>query len=212
VPRDSTPPCPPLLFGPGDCMDEGTISLTIFWQPDLAPGCNTDISGYNVYYTEHEGDPYTLLAANVTDTFFTDIDNFSLAGCYKVTARNFYGIESSMSNSVCIDLCVYYELPNLITPNKDNLNDIFRPYPTPKNVDQVKFSVYNRWGKLVYYSEDDIFLNWPGVDNADKPLSSGIYYIHAEVIYRRRLRKEDRVRHIKGWVHVIRKDDEPKIE
>ena len=212
VPRDSLPPCPPILFGPTDCIEEGVITMTVFWQPDLSIGCNTDISGYNVYYTEHEEDDYSLLAANVPDTFFVDTDNFSLAGCYKVTALNYYGIESPMSNSICVDLCVYYELPNLISPNRDNLNDVFKPYPVPKNISQVNFTVYNRWGKQVYFSNDDIHLNWPGQDDEGKPLASGVYFFHAEVIYKRRLRKEDQVRHIKGWVHVIHKDDEPRVE
>lgn len=207
VPRDILPPCPPLLLSLQDCIEDGVIQLKINWIPDLSDGCNKDISGYNVYYAEREDEELKLFASNVADTFFVDIDNFSLAGCYAVTALNYYGTESVKSNKVCVDLCVYYELPNLISPNRDNLNDVFKPYPIPKNVKQVKFTVFNRWGKRVYYSDDDVELNWPGDDMDGKFLASGIYYFHAEVIYKRRLRKENDTKNIKGWVHIIRKEE-----
>lgn len=207
VPRDTLPPCPPILFGPVDCIEDGVVQLTVNWIPDLSPGCNTDIKGYNLYYAEHEDDELQLIAASVSDTFFVDVDVFSLAGCYAVTAMNYYGAESAKSNKVCVDLCVYYDLPNLITPNRDKQNDIFVPFPVPKNVQQVKFSVFNRWGKRIYYSEDDIHLNWPGVDAEGNNLPSGVYFFHAEVTFKRRLRKADNVKHIKGWVHIVRKED-----
>ncbi|MBX9850817.1 MAG: gliding motility-associated C-terminal domain-containing protein [Cytophagaceae bacterium] len=212
VPRDITPPCPPVLFGPTACMDEGITQLTINWIPDRSAGCNKDISGYNVYYSEYEDEEMVLLASGVADTFLIDTDNFSLAGCYAVTALNYYSIESAMSNKVCVDICVYYDLPNLISPNKDNLNDVFKPFPVPKNVEQVKFSVYNRWGKRVYYSDNDIHLNWPGVASDGSVLAAGIYYFNAEVKFKRRLKKDDEVKVIKGWVHIVRKEDEPATE
>lgn len=208
VPRDTKPPCPPTLLGPASCLDEGINQLTINWIPDLSPGCNQDIKGYNVYYAEYEDEELTLLASNVPDTFFVDNDLLSLAGCYTVTALNFYGSESAMSNKICVDLCVYYELPNLISPNRDSLNDVFRPYPVPKNVKQVKFTVFNRWGKRIYYSEDDIQLNWHGEASDGSQVPSGVYFIHAEVIFRRRLNRKDEVKSIKGWVQVIRREEE----
>jgi gliding motility-associated-like protein len=207
VPRDTLPPCPPSLFGPQDCIEDGITQLKINWTPDFSNGCNKDISGYNVYYAEREDEELLLFASNVADTFFVDTDNFSLAGCYAVTALNYYGAESAKSNKVCVDLCVDYELPNLISPNRDNFNDVFIPLRTPKNVHQVKFEVFNRWGKRVYYSEDDVKLNWPGDDTDGKILASGIYYFHAVVIYKRRLRKENDIKNIKGWVHIIRKEE-----
>lgn len=212
VPRNMLPPCPPLLYGPADCIKEGVTQLTISWKPDLSPGCNGDIKGYNVYYAEHEGEAMTLLAANITDTFYVDKDNYSLAGCYGVTAYNYYGVESPMSNRICTDICVYYELPNLITPNNDGRNDVFRPFPVPENVSQVKFTVYNRWGEMLYFSDNDINLNWPGIDNHGNPISSGIYYFNAEVIFKRRLNRADEVKNIKGWVHVVIKEIQPVRE
>jgi gliding motility-associated-like protein len=208
VPRDTQPPCPPILLGPASCLEDGIGQLTINWIPDLSLGCNQDIKGYNVYYAEHEDEELKLLASTVPDTFFVDNDLLSLAGCYTVTALNFYGSESAMSNKICVDLCVYYELPNLISPNRDSLNDVFKPYPVPKNVKQVKFTVFNRWGKRIYYSEDDIQLNWKGEASDGSVVASGIYFFHAEVIYRRRLNRKDEVKNIKGWVQIIRREEE----
>jgi gliding motility-associated-like protein len=212
VPHDTLPPCPPYLMGPNACIDDGITQLTVFWKPNKGPGCNKEIKGYNVYYAEHEEDDLTLFAANVPDTFFVDIDNFSLAGCYAVTALNYYGQESAKSNKVCVDLCVYYELPNLITPNRDSHNDVFKPFPIPKNVKQVNFTVFNRWGNRVYFSNNDINLNWPGTDENGQLVASGVYYYEAEVLFKRRLRKKDELKIIKGWVHVVHNDLPPPKE
>ncbi|MFN6946517.1 MAG: gliding motility-associated C-terminal domain-containing protein, partial [Cytophagaceae bacterium] len=134
--------------------------------------------------------------------YFRHIDTVSTAGCYAIKALNYYSLESEMSNKVCVDICVFYQLPNLITPNRDGMNDLFIPLPDPLNVEKVRFTVFNRWGAMVYYSEDDIYLNWGGVGNDGKELSEGVYYYNAEVTWKRRLKKEDQVKNIKGWVHI----------
>lgn len=40
-----------------------------------------------------------------------------------------------------------FDLPNIITPNGDNLNDSFKPFVTPETVD---IQIFNRWGRLVF--------------------------------------------------------------
>ncbi len=39
-------------------------------------------------------------------------------------------------------------VPNIFTPNKDGVNDVFRPSYT--NVKKVNGSIYNRWGEIIY--------------------------------------------------------------
>ena len=54
-------------------------------------------------------------------------------------------------------------LPNAITPSKgDGLNDYFSiPEHCVKSIDQFEIWIYNRWGELVYYSNDKNF-RWNG--------------------------------------------------
>jgi gliding motility-associated-like protein len=204
TPRDSTPPCPPTMFiKPVDCAASPVFENDLNWVNDPALNCNQDIMGYNLYYAEYENEEPAFIKFIAADTFYIDKDSLSLSGCYEVTAINYYGLESGRSNRVCMDNCSYYKLPNLITPDGDLLNDVFRPFPVPRNVERVNFYVYNRWGQLVYHSLSSINLNWRGVSGNGEALANGIYYFLAEVKFYRRLRREDEELKLKGWVQII---------
>ncbi|MGF1565954.1 MAG: gliding motility-associated C-terminal domain-containing protein, partial [Flavobacteriales bacterium] len=43
-------------------------------------------------------------------------------------------------------------VPNAFTPDNDGLNEVFRAYGPP--VDDFRMEVYNRWGEVVFVSED----------------------------------------------------------
>jgi gliding motility-associated-like protein len=51
-------------------------------------------------------------------------------------------------------------IPNAFTPNKDGKNDIFRPLLSGV-VSQFKFTIYNRWGQLVYQTSE-LGKGWDG--------------------------------------------------
>ncbi|MGA1048799.1 MAG: gliding motility-associated C-terminal domain-containing protein, partial [Minisyncoccia bacterium] len=93
----------------------------------------------------------------------------NLAGCYAISAFDFNGNESLPSSKVCIDNCPNYQLPNTFTPNGDGQNDLFTPYPFCF-IEEVNFTVYNRWGQMVFKTNDPQ-LNWDGknMNGADLP-------------------------------------------
>lgn len=67
------------------------------------------------------------------------------------------------------------EVPNVFTPNGDNVNDLF----TIKNIQQysqTSMTVFNRWGAKVY--ETSNYTNdWDGTDqNSGQKLADGVYY------------------------------------
>ncbi len=210
ITRDTVPPCPPQAsiiplncenFNPSDKCDE-TYSNQISWNADRRAGCDTFISGYKIYFKPTESDTLRLLAT-VRDTSFVHQNLTSLAGCYAISALDTAGNESRLSSLVCNDNCPSYALPNVITPNGDGKNDKFVPLSCPRFVEKVVFKVYNRWGVLVYQSDNDIFLNWAGVSQDGKPLPSGLYYYEAEVFFIR-LRQEDNLLRLKGWIQILR--------
>lgn len=210
ITRDTVPPCPPRAsivplncenFNPSDDCNE-TYSNRIAWSADRRAGCDTFISGYKIYFKPTESDTLRLIAT-VKDTSFVHQNLTSLAGCYAISALDTAGNESRLSNLVCNDNCPSYSLPNVITPNGDGKNDKFVPLSCPRFVEKVVFKVYNRWGSLVYQSDDDIFLNWAGVSQDGKPLPSGLYYYEAEVTFIR-LRQEDNLLRLKGWIQILR--------
>jgi gliding motility-associated-like protein len=69
---------------------------------------------------------------------------------------------------------VFYDLlmPNAFTPNGDGKNDLFRVPPSvPVNI--IRFSVYNRWGELVFATTSSS-VGWDG-RLGNKPQPTGVY-------------------------------------
>ncbi len=211
--RDTTAPCPPVLsLVPLDCSrfnpkDPTTCADSVYkneltWRPNLTPPCDTGIASYNLYFAPFEGDTLRILRRNIRDTGFIHEQINTVAGCYAVTALDSAGNESRLSNIVCNDNCPYYELPNVFTPNGDGKNDTFRPLVCPRFVERVEFKVFNRWGRLVYESDNDIFINWRGVSNSGTRLPAGVYYYEAVVTFLRLSRQASRET-LKGWIQII---------
>jgi gliding motility-associated-like protein len=70
-------------------------------------------------------------------------------------------------------------VPNVFTPNGDGDNDYFKLGGSPDPCfDSISVDIYNRWGKIVYSSEDPYF-EWDGTmkgkGNAD--CAAGTYYV-----------------------------------
>jgi gliding motility-associated-like protein len=204
-PKDDQPPCPPTLeIDIQDCQnynDAAPIQNVLKWKKIVTGtvnglNCVDDIEKYRLYYSPTDPGDYKLIA-ELPDLTFTHGDLQSFAGCYYVTAVDFAGNESDKSNIVCKDNCVRYDLPNVFSPNGDDKNDLFQPYPGYRFVESVKFKVVNRWGATVF-STEDININWNGSD-----LPAGTYFYSAEVKFTRvRLSEANQV--LQGWIQLIR--------
>ncbi len=68
-------------------------------------------------------------------------------------------------------------LPIAFSPNNDNLNDYFRPFGLGR--DDVKMSIYNRWGELLYSSVGDP-AGWDG-NYRGKPCPQDVYVFILEM-------------------------------
>ena len=77
-------------------------------------------------------------------------------------------------------------VPNIITPNRDSLNDTFRPRFSCR---PAALEVYSRWGQRVFQT-DDYHNNWDA-----RGLPDGLYYY---------LLRDADDRRAKGWVEVRR--------
>lgn len=75
-----------------------------------------------------------------------------------------------------------YELPNAFTPNADGVNDVFMPMRiTPDLIAKVSMHIFNRWGRIVYDTED-IFINWDGcAQGTRQPCADGTYFYVCDV-------------------------------
>ena len=92
-------------------------------------------------------------------------------GVYSATAT-FQGCERS--GSVLIeDICPgRIFIPNVFTPNGDDINDFFEV--TYFNMEELTVVIYDRWGKLVFESRDKDF-RWDGRFNGND-VPEGVYY------------------------------------
>jgi hypothetical protein len=200
-PLNDNPPIAPTLTVDGCNGDLTVFKNVLNWTNLMDPNCNT-IDHYNVYFATHNTDNLNLLLTT-TDTTYTYVNNQTTAGCYQVSATNLAGIEGARSAKVCVDDCIYYELPNLLTINNDGLNDVIKPFPTPRGAKYVRYYVYNRWGSLVYYIDTDPNINWNGKTEKGGTLSDGVYYFLAEVHFYGRVNADDEIKNIKGWVQLL---------
>ncbi len=199
TPMDNEPPCAPVLSINSDCVAAENV-LTWF-NPD--PLCASDIDHYNIYYAAESGMPLTLLLSisNANDTFYVASNLFSVAGCYAVSAVDSTGNESTGGIAVCVENCPLYELPNVFTPNGDNVNDVFHPLPY-RFVKDIDLEIFNRWGQVVFKT-DDPNINWDGkhqTSNTEVP--SAVYFYRCKVneIYLDGVRSRD----LTGFIHLIR--------
>lgn len=190
-----------------DCTDEESLFNTLLWSNPAGqcPGAE-DVAGYNVYYASTEGEDLTLVGTidDPNETRFEHSSDFGLAGCYAVTAFDGNGNESEFSNIVCVDNCPNYRLPNTFTPNGDDFNDLFIPYPYCF-IDRVAFKVFNRWGQLVFETEDPD-LNWDGTNLQGEPVAEGVYYYSCQVFEKRVGGVLPQPELLSGWIELVRNE------
>ncbi|OFX18372.1 MAG: hypothetical protein A2033_14085 [Bacteroidetes bacterium GWA2_31_9] len=198
IPKDTISPCQPSVYAISNC-DSAYHQLS--WSnPNNI--CSNDVFKYNIYYKSTLNGNYVLIftTQNSTDTTFKYYPKASMAGCYLVSAVDSFANESQLVSNFCIDNCSYYELPNVFSPDGDGKNDYFRPGPY-KFVEKIDLKIFNRWGVLVFQT-DDPDINWNGnyIEN-NKPVTDGVYYYICDVYEQRLTGLEPRT--LLGFIHVF---------
>ena len=211
IPLDNIAPCPPVLSAVNICSDSSlpasdTTDNHLSWR-NVKNTCKEgkDVAGYRIYYSAIAGGQFDLIAQinQYNDTTFLHGPLKSLAGCYFLTAFDSLNNTSSPGNIVCVDNCPVYELPNTFTPNGDNQNDLYKPFPTWKFVSEVDFKVFNRWGGLVFATSDP-HLNWNGKNMNGEDLAEGVYYYQCTIFEQRVEGKVKRKEPISGYIQLFR--------
>jgi gliding motility-associated-like protein len=184
APIDTIPPELPTVTVSTDCE-----TIKVAWNyPERY--LYEDVGIYTIYYKASYGDEYKPLIPFKNpgnDCFYQDcsyiIEQSGLIiGCFALTVTDTAGNESALSEATCFDYdeCTQYELPNIFTPNGDGINDFFVPFPY-KNISKVSMTVYNRWGRIVFTTEDPD-IQWDGRDRlSHQPCSEGQYYYACDV-------------------------------
>jgi gliding motility-associated-like protein len=209
-------PCTPVLsIRPTNC--DSLAALPSFPAPDqryqnnlrwtvgsTPAGCSTAAAYYRILRSDSPNGPYAALDST---TRLDYVDRFLTRAnyCYIVQAVSAQGIRSALSNTACQDNCVFFVLPNIFTPNGDGRNDVFRP-KTASALRRTHIQIFNRWGRKVYESDQDPYINWTGggatgESSTSGLVSGGIYYYLAEVEFDDTAQTK---RTFKGWVEIVR--------
>ena len=200
TPFDNVPPCAPELNAESFC-DENRNRLN--WSYSSFPtesSCWYDVEKYRIYHSPDARPPYTLVDSVMSRDIFEYYHNETLVGCYYVAAVDTAGNQSPGSNIVCLDECGEYDLPNVFTPNGDNINDVYKSF-NPGGVKRVNMQIINRTGKLVFKTENPD-INWDGRDiDSKRFVSTGVYFYVCE-LYEERL-TGTKTKSLAGFIHVF---------
>ncbi len=212
VPLDTIPPCIPVLQINNLCNgQEGTApdppyENRLNWNNvNLSCPESADAVRYNLWLAPGPDDPFTLLqtiegAANTN--FLHELPN-GLAACYTISAIDSVGNESARGVPICVDNCPQYELPNAFTPNGDESNEVFEPFPGWQFIARVDFQVFNRWGNLVFKTADPA-LQWDGRSMQGENVAEGTYFYRC-LVYENRVDGEVlRPDILSGFIELIR--------
>lgn len=150
---------------------------SIYWMPTNGLSCDDCLN------------PHISAIRNTTYTVVMISEN----GCE---------VRSTIEVSVRLDTDIY--IPNVFSPNADNLNDRLTIYVKEGKVESIDvFNIYSRWGELIYSEsgtnpDDGSHRGWNGTFNGE-PVNPGVYIYQLDV----RLRGDRQIRR-KGSVTVIR--------
>jgi gliding motility-associated-like protein len=98
-------------------------------------------------------------------------------GVYTVqlTVTNIFGCSDSITGEVTINNDYTFYAPNAFTPNSDGHNETFNVYGVNIQPSSFHLSIYDRWGGLVFES-DDITKGWDGTfANGTKIMQNNVF-------------------------------------
>ena len=123
----------------------GDPGALITWTPATQPA-----TGYTVQAFPVKPTTYTVIASKgaCTEEVTVHVDSYTEG---------------------CIDKDTF--IPNTFTPNGDGQNDVL--YVRGLKVDEVYFAIYNRWGELVFETNDKT-KGWDGIYK-NKPADVGVF-------------------------------------
>ncbi|NJM16501.1 MAG: T9SS type B sorting domain-containing protein [Bacteroidales bacterium] len=103
------------------------------------------------------------------------LHQFSDTGTYRAQLTTEIENLTTCSHDTAVGFKVRDEiyLPNVFTPNGDNVNDIYIVRYNGAN--KLDFQVFNRYGKPIFRQSAPV-INWDGRTDAGNKLNTGVYY------------------------------------
>ena len=159
----------------GELIFESPLQISVFAS-----------TGELVHYEEFDmtllPDECTVVTLNISQDLINQLDNpypiRVVLNCNNMGIAQYGGLQAecdTMDNIAIIDnRPCEITLPNVITPNGDNVNDVFIPQ-LEGDLSYMKMNIYNRWGKQVFQQEGKEVLSWDAPNESD-----GVFYCTVE--------------------------------
>lgn len=166
------------------CQSAGTIEVT---QP--APVLDgQSVSHFADQYYVHNGIKFDINGTLGFTSYDWLLDGSTISQdssfTYEFDAPGSYDIDIIVEREGCYDTLItslVIEEPfrvfvaDAFTPgNRDGLNDEFRPIITLTDTYYYEFLIYNRWGELLF-STNDPLESWRGLDSNGEPYQQDVY-------------------------------------
>ena len=88
----------------------------------------------------------------------------------------------SLQENIIDSILSSVEFPNIFTPNGDGKND-WLEFDLPLGFQEcANIQVFNRWGQLVYSSENSLVTSWNGRTNVGREAPDGIYFYVVSIL------------------------------
>ncbi|MCF8368258.1 MAG: gliding motility-associated C-terminal domain-containing protein [Bacteroidales bacterium] len=177
IPIDNVAPCAPVLQVQTNCeIYENDLS----W--DYPDSCANEELTYYIYYAGLNEDDFQLFDSTQNNYYTFSVTPPTVVGCFTITALDSLYNQSVFSNLECVDIneCGRIWFPNFMSPNGDTYNDYFSA-DSVNSVHSLSLRIFNRWGSIVYETEDPFF-QWDGRDqNNNSDCSPGVYFYEGVV-------------------------------
>ncbi len=130
----------------------------------------------------------------IQNILWTDAESLSCGDClepvsyavnnstYDITVTSVDDCQDTESISITVNKIRPVYFPNVFSPNKDGVNDVFTVYTNRATEIVEELTVFDRWGNLVFEQKDfasnDESLGWNGKFNGQN-LNAGVYVYYA---------------------------------
>ena len=179
----NTTSCYTVTVSNGTCSDDTTVCVTV----NALPSAVATAASYSITV----GNQTTLTATGTGTYTWSPTTGLSCSTCpnptanptvtttYTLTITNANGCTAM--DTVIVNVmndCGALWVPTAFSPNNDAKNDFVTV--KSKCIETIDFSIYNRWGQLVYHTTDISIVNnsnagWDGKHNG-KECNSAVYY------------------------------------
>lgn len=173
------------------CSNSITIPqmITVFPNPVIDFTWEKDKKNFFdniVYFTSSSVNPVNVWSWNFGDEASLEenvsgsenpVHNYADPGSYNVwlSAENDYGCRDSVMREITVKKITALFIPSAFTPNNDGLNDDFGPVFSSISLEKFRFSVFDRWGNVVFQTSD-MNERWDGkMKNGSKPAPGDVF-------------------------------------